>query len=121
MRCGDTNGTGQKPAAGSGLGQTRPVLLYDKEKWQQMRKNNATARTTDRAACLGSEREWRGGSGVALQWQKYRLTCRKRKRMRVGERESASETDRHTTIETMQRPQHEGTRTIAMRQLIFYA
>lgn len=58
-----------------------------------------------------------GKRGLHYNGKKYRLTCRKSERDRHRERER----DRHATIETMQRPQHEATRTIAMRQLIFYA
>lgn len=69
--CEDSTGTGQKPAAGSGLGQTRPVLLCDKEKWQQMRKNNATKHEQQTELPAGERKAGGdGGCRVALQWQK---------------------------------------------------
>lgn len=54
---------GTEASSGSGLGQTRPVLLCDKEKWQQMRKNNATARTT--GELTGGE-QWVSGGCITM-------------------------------------------------------
>lgn len=49
--------------------------MCDKEKWQQMRKNNATARTTGDQAGEGHCHTATDAKAGALQWLKeYRLT-----------------------------------------------